>query len=165
MTWLLYCPQRSCGKVMFLHVSVILSTGEGSGRRTPPGKQTPPGWQTHPMAGRDTPPGQTLPLAGRHPPGRHKPPSGRQKPSSGRQTPPGRQKHPPPDDHCSGWYTILLECILVISNCHSPQICSKLFIWDIRTCSNLFTWNATPNVYWQARSWPSTARHSCWSIY
>ena len=23
-----YCPQRSCGKVMFLHLSVILSTGE-----------------------------------------------------------------------------------------------------------------------------------------
>ena len=40
----LYRPQRSCGKVMFLHVSVILSTG-GDGRQTPPGK-TPPR-QTH----------------------------------------------------------------------------------------------------------------------
>ena len=31
-------PQLSCGKVMFLHVSVILLTGvgRGSGRQTPP---------------------------------------------------------------------------------------------------------------------------------
>ena len=27
--WYFYRPQRSCGKVMFLHMSVILSTGEG----------------------------------------------------------------------------------------------------------------------------------------
>ena len=42
-----YRPQRSCGKVMFLHLSVILSTGRGlstsvhAGIHTPPG-QTPP---------------------------------------------------------------------------------------------------------------------------
>ena len=38
-----YRPQRSCFKVMFLHVSVILFTGGGSGRQThSPGRQTPP---------------------------------------------------------------------------------------------------------------------------
>ena len=47
-----YLPQRSCCKVMFLHVSVILSTGGL-------------GWQADiPLASRHTPP-----LAGRHPPG------------------------------------------------------------------------------------------------
>ena len=50
-----YCPQQSCSKVMFLHLSVILFTGDGSAT---PG-QTPP-WQTplgrHPQAG------QTFPL-------------------------------------------------------------------------------------------------------
>ena len=62
-----YRPQRSCGKVMFLHMSVILYTGGGfwqadplpAGRHsqtdtpwqaeTPPGRQTPPpGRQTQP---------------------------------------------------------------------------------------------------------------------
>ena len=52
-----YSPQCSCGKVMFLHVSVILSTRGVSAR--------------HPLG--QTPPGQTLPL-GRHPLlGRHSP--------------------------------------------------------------------------------------------
>ena len=53
-----YCPQCSCHKVMFLHISVILFT-EGkclavtpSPRQTPPG-QTPPG---------QTPPGQSMAL-------------------------------------------------------------------------------------------------------
>ena len=51
--WYFYRPQRSCGMVMFLHLSVILSTGGGLCV-----------WQT--------PPGQTPP-AGRHPLGRHPP--------------------------------------------------------------------------------------------
>ena len=60
-----YCLQWSCGKVMLLHLSVILSTGGGC-LADPPG-QTPP---------RQTPPpGQTLPsrhpLLGRHSPCRH----------------------------------------------------------------------------------------------
>ena len=100
-----YRPQRSCGKVMFLHVSVILSTG--GGRQTPlADRQTPLLAGRHPLA--DTPPG-------RHSPGRHSP---------GRQThswhPPGRQTHrwqadapwadtpgqtpPSRDSHCSGRY-------------------------------------------------------------
>ena len=68
----LYHPQRSCGKVMFLHMSVILSTG-GCLADTP-WADTP---DRHHWA--DTPPGQT-PLA-RHPPG---------------QTPPGQS--PPRTD-------------------------------------------------------------------
>ena len=82
-----YRPQRSWGKVMFLHVSVILSTGRKvSGRHPPPG-QTPLSWADHP---RQTLPWAESPLVqhppwgethpadtprhiplGRHPPGRH----------------------------------------------------------------------------------------------
>ena len=36
-----YRPQRSCGKVMFLHLSVILSMAGGVGRQTPPWTDTP----------------------------------------------------------------------------------------------------------------------------
>ena len=36
-----YHPQRSCGKVMFLHVSVILVTGRGSLSERPPRTETP----------------------------------------------------------------------------------------------------------------------------
>ena len=53
----LYCnyrPQQSCGKVMFLHLSVILFTWAWAD--TPPG-QTPP--SRHPPA--DTPPADTPP--------------------------------------------------------------------------------------------------------
>ena len=46
-----YRPQRSCGRVMFLHVSVILFTGLGSGRH-PPQADTPPG--RHPPLGTAT---------------------------------------------------------------------------------------------------------------
>ena len=73
---------RSCGKVVFLHMSVILSTGGVSalvhagihppGRHPPPRADTPPG--RHPLDRH--PPRQTPP--GRHPPGRHSPPSRRQ---------------------------------------------------------------------------------------
>ena len=51
-----YRPQWSCGKVMYLHMTVILSTGGGVCLPHTPG-QTPPG---------QTPLGQT-------PPGRHSP--------------------------------------------------------------------------------------------
>ena len=80
-----YRPQRSCGKVMFLHLSVILSMGGClpqcmlgyTPQQTPPG-QTPPRQTTH------TPPG-------RHPPGQTPP---RQTPS--RIDTPPRQTSPPP---------------------------------------------------------------------
>ena len=86
-----YRQQRSCGKVMFLHLSVILSTGEVSGRY--PSRQTPP-------VGRHLP-GQT-PL-GRHPPRADTFPSGQTPP---RQTPPSRRL-------LQRTVCILLECILV----------------------------------------------------
>ena len=78
-TVICYRPQCSCGKVMFLHVSVILSTG-GCGSQTHPPGQTPPQadnplnnhplWQTSPG---QTPPGQTPPTSRRPPTGRHPP--------------------------------------------------------------------------------------------
>ena len=62
-----YRPQHSCGKVMFLHLSVILFT-EGGFWQTPPQADTP--W-TETASGRhpqtDTPQGRQPP--GRHPPG------------------------------------------------------------------------------------------------
>ena len=89
-----YHPQRSCGKVMFLHLSVILSTGGVSDRH--PRADTPragtPLVDTH---WADTPWADT-PL-GRHPP---------------RQTPP---LHPPPPRRpLQRTVRILLECILVL---------------------------------------------------
>ena len=105
-----YPPQQSCGKTMFLHLSVILFIGGGclplvlegclphpSGCQadTLP-RQTPP-WQTPP---RRTAPRQTPPL-GRHPLGKHL-----------------RADTPPCPVHAgirstSGAVRILLECILV----------------------------------------------------
>ena len=49
-----YRPQRNCGKIMFLHLSVILFTGGGGVWQTPPQADTP----------RQTPPGQTPPPPG-----------------------------------------------------------------------------------------------------
>ena len=56
---LFYRPQRSCGKVMFLHLSVILSTGGGCLPQCMLG-YTP--WADTPIS-----PGQTPPAAGTHP--------------------------------------------------------------------------------------------------
>ena len=49
-----YRPQLSCGKVMFLHLSVILFTGgvvwQTPGQKTPPGQTPPPledGYASH----------------------------------------------------------------------------------------------------------------------
>ena len=80
-------------KVMFLHVSVILSTGGVSRQR----EHTPQTRQGDPP-GRETPPG----------PGR---PPGRETPPQTRQTPPGsRLQH-----MVNEWLVhILLECILVM---------------------------------------------------
>ena len=106
-------PQRSCGKVMFIDLSVILFTGRGvSGRHTPLGRH-PLAWADplgrHPL-GRHSPPHlgrQTVPL-GRHPMGRPPP----------RQTPQVDTSHgqtrPPPRRPLKWTVRILLECILVI---------------------------------------------------
>ena len=65
---------HSCGKVMFLHVPVILSTGVGVWQ-TPPPPLGRPLWADTPL-GRHTPTGrhtprQTPPPLGRYPLGRH----------------------------------------------------------------------------------------------
>ena len=66
-----YRPQRSCGMVMFLHVSVILSTGGGvSGR--PPGQTPPHPWaDTLPWANTPPPRADTLPPRDGHCSGRY----------------------------------------------------------------------------------------------
>ena len=118
-----YQPQWSWAKVMFLQVSVILSTWGGGvsasgadprGADTPLRTRHPPGphplWSKHPLE-TDTPPEQTPPRS------RHTPPD---------QTPPRTKCTPwPPGSRL--WHTvnkrlvrILLECILV----------SPLFWWQ-----------------------------------
>ena len=89
-----YGPQRSCGKVMFLHLSVILFRGVSQhalGQTPLPGRHIPActGADTHPLPGRHIPActGADTPLPGRlthpgqTPPGRFSPgqtpPSGR----------------------------------------------------------------------------------------
>ena len=99
-----YRPQRSCGKVMFLHLSVILSTGVGCLVDTP--------YTDTPLQA-DTPPGQTSSLAGRHPPGRQITPPPETATAADTSwlapTPP-----PPWDGHwLQRTVRILLECILV----------------------------------------------------
>ena len=86
-------------KVMFLLVSVILSTGGGgvSDREAPPGREAPPDKEA-PLSGR--PPWQGDPPAGR-PPGQGDPPS--------RETPRHTVNERP--------VRILLECILVYFYC------------------------------------------------
>ena len=109
-----YRPQRSCGKVMCLHLTLILFTG--GVWQTPPQADTPLGRHSP----RQTTPscGQTPPSLGRHPP-RQTPhpqadiPLGRTPPLA--DTPSPGQTHPPP----SRWplqqmVCILLECILVL---------------------------------------------------
>ena len=95
---------NSCGKVMFLHLSVILSTGGSAAvhaRIHPPG-QTPP------------PPGQTPVHAGIHPPvGRH--PSGR---------------HPSRDGHCSGRYISYWNAFLYFESLGNENILLFLSLND-----------------------------------
>ena len=83
-----YRPQHSCGKVMFLHLSVILFTG-GHPAEIPPTRQTPldQADTPRPLDQADTP----------TPSSRH--------PHPQQQTPPPPvADSTPPDGHCSGWY-------------------------------------------------------------
>ena len=87
-----YRSQRSCGKVMFLHVSVILG-------RHPP-------WQADTPHQADTSPDRadTFPLADRHPPGRHLPWQADTSPLAGRH---------PRDGHCRGRYASYWNAFLL----------------------------------------------------
>ena len=102
-----YHPQSSCGKVMLLHMSVILFTGEIPLWKadTPiPGQAPPPlGWHPHWQA--DIPLADRAP-SGRQTPARQTPPAGRHPPWA--DTPPGRQTLSP-----AGMVRIPVECILV----------------------------------------------------
>ena len=106
-----YHPKRSCGKGMFLHLSVSHSVDRGiwqtpqadtPSRRTLLGRH--PTWQMPPWA--DTP-------WSRQPPGRHplqpNTPLGRHpaRQTLPRQTPPAQCMlgYMPPGGHCAGWYT------------------------------------------------------------
>ena len=96
-----YRPQRSCGKVMFLHLSVILFTG---------------GW----VSGRHPPPRQTLPLLGRHPPRQTPPPRADTNPP-GRHLPLGG--HPSPSRRpLQRTVRILLECTIASFNVFSSLL-------------------------------------------
>ena len=84
-----YRPQTKFAMVMFLHVSVILSTGGvpaqgGTGRYNPPPQACTP-----------------------HPPGRYTPP-----PQAGKPHPPGRYTPPPRQVHPPGRYTPWPQCML-----------------------------------------------------
>ena len=112
--------KRSCGKVIFLHLSVSHSVHRGdtlprqvppSGRYTPRAGTPPPPWQVFPL-----PPGQVHPPGQVYPPGRYTPrqvhpprqvhhPPGRYTPQAGTPTPP-RQS-------LQRTVRILLECFLV----------------------------------------------------
>ena len=114
-----YRPQRSCGKVMFSDLSVILFRGGLSDRhplqtrqtllqtsQTPPGPgRHPLTRQTHPPDQADTPPpqmSQTSPTS---------PPESLRADPCTRQTPPS----PAGESHCSGryasyWKAFLLKC-------------------------------------------------------
>ena len=104
-------------KVMFLHVSVILSTG-GVSREKPPGQGDPKTRQTPP--GRETPPDQGDPPDQADPPEQGRPP--------GRENPPGPCRPPPPEAdsrirstsgrYASYWNAFLL-CGLSFTLCHS----------------------------------------------
>ena len=91
-----YRPRRSCGKVMFLHLSVILFTVGVSGRH--PSEQTPLEKTHTPQA--DTP-------LDTHPPGTHTPgqtPRLADPSSADPLSTPPRADTSPRDGHCSGWY-------------------------------------------------------------
>ena len=92
--------KRSCGKVMFLHLTVILSTG-----------------LCMPSVCWDTPPRQTSPLGSRHPPGSRHP---QETDTPGKQTLPRKQT--PPQRPLLRTVRILMECILVFA-----KNCIKIF--------------------------------------
>ena len=146
--YMYYRPQRSCGKVMFLHLSVSHSVHRGGvclsacwdtppGRYTPLGRYTP--WQVHP-------PGRYTPL-GRYTPWQLHPWA---------DTPPG-QVHPPRQSP-QRTVRILLECFLVCNFFHRLE-----FIWKLDLISSdlrsYMSWRSL--LFWQV---PYLKCYNCFSI-
>ena len=114
----IYRPQQSCGKVMFLHLSVILFMG-GLCQGDPPGWRLPgqrlpgqrPPLDKDPLEQR--PPGQRHPWTETHPLDRDPPPG--QRPTPLDRDPPetSRTETSPPPYGSERAVGILLECILV----------------------------------------------------
>ena len=95
-------------KVMFLHVSVILSTGGVSGQHPPPDQADTP-------QQREPPPGPGRPPSRENPPGRGRhPPAGRT-PQDQADPPLGRRLQHTVNERP---VRILLECILVLGDKH-----------------------------------------------
>ena len=108
MAYIFTVRKRSCEKVMFLHLSVILFTG-GRGVH-PPWQTQPPGRHTPSPTPRQTPPTWT----DTYPPGRHPPRQTPPRQTTPQQTPPW-QTYPLPLRQPLQWTVrILLECILVL---------------------------------------------------
>ena len=121
-----YRPQRSCGKVMFLHLSVILFPGRHPPRQKPPLGRHPPGRQPLSHHPRQTPPRQTPP--GRNPPRQTLPGQTTPQPATPRQTPPPQEtattadgSHPTGMHSCflfdSGVLAYPLYGIVILLNC------------------------------------------------
>ena len=112
-----YRPQRSCGKVMFSQVSVILFTGGLCVCGKHPPRQTPPG-QTFPVAdiplGRQ-PTGQTL--SGQTPPAQCMLGHTHLLPSACWDTPPA------PGSHCSRRYVSYWNAFLFVVKFTSADMC------------------------------------------
>ena len=105
-----YHPQRSWGKVIFSHVSVILFTGGGSAS-VHAGIPPPLPWQQNPLARRPPPQKVDPPWQGRPPQQGRPPPS--------KADPPWHGRPPPLCSACweirstSGWYASYWNAILV----------------------------------------------------
>ena len=93
---LYYRPQRSCGKLMFLHLSIILS---GGGCLPPCMLGYTPSWVDTPLLAETpwAPLGRPLPT----PPWAN--------------TPLGRHPPPPADGYCSGWYASYWNAFLFVN--------------------------------------------------
>ena len=132
---MLFTVRNEVAKVMFLHVSVILSTGGLPhcmlGYHPPPQDQAPPQEQT-PTLREQTPPWeQTTPWE--EIPTRSRPPTRRppRKKTPQEQIPPGadtpqsrhppQEQTPPRDGHCCGWYAsywnafLLSMCVNIVA--------------------------------------------------
>ena len=129
MTHVITGRNEVVAKVMFLQVSVILSTGGGL-RRTPPDQADPPRDQGEPPPRTKENP----PRPGRPPPGSRRTPPDQADPPRSRRTP------PPREEDCSIRSTvnerpvrILLECnlVFIFNLCHGNILIHYAILWHL----------------------------------